>query len=92
MWVFTLNGFLIKTVTIRFDVHVWSHWKDPAGFDFICLTDHIGNIFVFEAFYPEHARQIASLNSTILRLEYSHAHNSIVAVGSLPFVFVIPLR
>jgi hypothetical protein len=92
IWVFTLNGFLVKTVAVDFDVHVWSHWTDTSGFDFVCLTDPIGNLFVFEAFYPEHARQIASLNATILRVEYSHSHGSIVAVGCLPIVYIIPLR
>jgi hypothetical protein len=46
---------------------------------------------VCEAFYPEKTRQIASLNERILRIEYSFKANAVVAVGTNPYVFLIPV-
>ena len=51
----------------------------------------VGNIYTFEAFYPEKVRQVASLNETIIGVGYSKTTNAIVAVGSEPHVHVIPI-
>jgi hypothetical protein len=91
LMLFTLNAFLIKSVEIEFAVSEWSHWTDRHGFDYVCLSDPFGNIFQFEAFYPEKAVQIASLNARIISVGYSSVANAVVAVAASPVVFIIPL-
>jgi hypothetical protein len=92
LMLFTLNGFLIKKSAVDFEISFWTTWKDASGFDHVGVVDSVGNVFLFEAFYPEEVKQIASLQEKIVRIEYSYVAKAIVAVASSPHMYLIPVK
>jgi WD40 repeat protein len=92
LMLFTLNGFLIKKCSIDFEISFWTTWMDASGFDYIGVADSVGNVFVFEAFYPEEVKQFASLHKKIVRMEYSYVARAVVTVASSPYVYLIPVK
>lgn len=92
LYLFTINSFLIKKVAIDFEIYQWTTFKDQSGFDFICCTDPIGNIFVFEAYYPNHMEQIAACHERIISVQYLPSVCAIIAHASSSTVYFIPYR
>ena len=55
----TINGFHIKTVSLdnRIDKICQVQME---GIDYVAVTDTLGHVFIFEAFYPEKIRSLGS--------------------------------
>lgn len=90
LWLFTINGFLIKKIENSIGVDALSTWKDKNDIDFICFSDVNGKIFVFEAFYPEKLIHLTSCHQKIASISYVQELHSIVAITTEASLLTIP--
>jgi hypothetical protein len=89
IFVFNVNGELLRRQQIDFQVTIWSSWTSPKGFDYMVVADENGKLFVFEVFFCEIGEGIFRCRSVVQWLTYAMDIGCVVAVtrdGRLIFV------
>jgi hypothetical protein len=89
IFVFNVNGELLRRQPIDFQVTTWSCWTNAKGFDYMVMSDENGKLFVFEVFFCEIGEGIFRCRSPVQWLTYALDIGCVVAVtrdGKLIFV------
>lgn len=89
LYLFNINGLIIKSLQIDFEIYNWCTFSDHKGFDYVCCVDPIGYIYTFEAYYIENVELIAGCHDRIISLYFYDSYQCIVACSSNSKVYFI---
>jgi hypothetical protein len=92
LWLFTVNGFLIRELPFPIEVEQWTAWCDRGGADAVVCADEQGRIFVFDAFRPEDAAVLGTVDATVIGLSFEPHRHTVVAVTARSTAWVFPAR
>ena len=85
--VLTINGFLVKTYDVDFDICQICQYE-VDGIDYSCVSDDFGHLSKFETFYPERIQTMCYCgNKRLLALHRDGPH--IIAVSTNGSVYII---
>ena len=70
VYVFSINGELIRKRKLDFEIAIWSSWTSNKAFDYMVISDDNGKLFAFEVFYCNIGEMIYRCNSRITTLTY----------------------
>lgn len=90
IYVFSVNGRLIRKRKINFPIISWCNWKSKKGFDYMVISDNNGKLFSFEVFYCNIGDGIYRCKSPILTLTYLDDVSSIIAITKDGRVLFLP--
>jgi hypothetical protein len=90
IFVFNVNGALLRRRVIDFEVAIWSTWTNSKGFDWIVLADENGKLFVFEVFNADIGDGIFRCRSPITFLTYALDIGCVIAVTKDARVIFVP--
>ena len=91
---YTINGDLIKSISVDFSIDKAISWTNEQGFDFVAiLTKNRNKIIVFEAFYMDvnnSKNQVYKSEQKIASFEYLRKVGALFAVSISGTIVVIP--
>ena len=90
---YTVNGDFLRETKIESSVTSWHTYSSMDGFDYICLGDDKGKIYVFEAFFLKLGEPAYRCQSSIVSVRYFRKIDTVFAVtndGRIIFVSFIP--
>jgi hypothetical protein len=90
IYVFSVNGELLKKRKIDFQVVVWTTWTTADRFDFIAMADDNGKLFAFEVFYCELGEGVFRCRSPIVGLNYAKDLSCLVVTTRDSRILFIP--
>lgn len=92
LFVLSLNGEIIQTVKIDFDVHLWHCWKSNKGFDFLAIADELGKVYGFEVFYCKVGEPLWHFESKIMMISFIKEISCIIVVTEDTHIHFVPLN
>jgi hypothetical protein len=92
LFVWTLNGKLVKQLEVRFPVGAWGCWRSTQAFDFIGLASPDGDVHVAEVCYIESLECVFRTGDAIVTIDYVDDLDGIVVVTRSSKVFILPFR
>ena len=90
IFVFSVNGELIRKTKINFRICSWCSWSTGSGFDFMAITDNLGKIFSFEVFYCDIKEKIHNCSSKVISIDYISDINCLVCVTEDAKIIFLP--
>ena len=91
---YTINGDLIKSISVDFSIDKAISWTNEQGFDFVAiLTKNRNKIIVFEAFYMDvnnSKNQVYKSEQKIASCDYLRKVGALFAVSISGTIVVIP--
>jgi hypothetical protein len=90
LYVFSVNGELLRKKEIDFEIKAWTTWTSLDGFDFMAVVDENGKLFAFEVFYCEFGEMLFRFKSPVVGLSYARDLSSIVSVTGDGKIFFVP--
>jgi hypothetical protein len=81
LWVFTVNGELIRKREIGFSIQNWTTWTSPSGFDYFVAATETGRLYTFEAFYLDVEAPFTHILPRIVALQYIVARQVLAVVA-----------
>jgi hypothetical protein len=90
LYLFNVNGSLIRSVGNTKSLMLLCCWKDAKGFDWLCGVDNRGRLGCCEAFYLSIAESICYCRGTVIALHYLTDCRSISAVTQDGKCFIVP--
>lgn len=90
IFLFDINGFLIRKVQNSFRIRACDSFVDDNGFDFITVVREDGAIFVSEVFYLKFEDPIAYVKNPIVTIQYYNDIHSILVITKNHKLFSIP--
>jgi hypothetical protein len=91
MYLFNVNGQLIRNVELSMNVTAWCTWKTVRGFDFVAVADDKGRIFVAEAFYLNFRDSLYFCRGVILDMPFVGDEVGLAVVTKEGKCFFIPV-
>lgn len=91
IWVMTINGFVIKKVPFGHQLGVCTLWSSNSGIDFIAVADLNGNVWSFEAYYPEKAAIVKSCHDPVVGMEYDSDSHCLLIVTMKPLLHIVSI-
>jgi hypothetical protein len=91
LFVFNINGQLLRKREIEFGITTWFSWTSVHGFDFMVAADDAGKLFSFEVFYCDIGSRIYRCGAHVVLLSYEKAIASAVAVTAQGRVIFVPI-
>ena len=92
IFLFNINGRLIRTVPISFKITSWFSWKSNKAFDYIVFGTSDGRIFALETFYFDIKDCLYRTYSPIKSIIYNEICCSIVALTEDCQLIIIPFK
>jgi hypothetical protein len=89
MFVFDVNGRMVRKVELQFAVACWGHWTSREGFDYVVLATPEGRVFDVEVFYGVAGEPVYRMYRQPIAVAYFDEMKVIAAVsrkGELMFV------
>lgn len=88
--VYTINGLFIKKIEIDFKIHQWTTWRSNDAFDYVCMTNESGDLYIGEAYYLEKMKFVTNLTGKSAGVNYSKERETLEVVLTSGKVLVIP--
>ena len=79
---YSVNGDLLRETKIECGVTSWSTYSSFDGFDYVCMGDEKGHVFVYEAFFLTPGEPACRCKSSIVSCKFFKKINTVVAVSS----------
>jgi hypothetical protein len=92
MYLFNVNGHLIRDVELSMNVTAWCTWKNVRGFDFVAVADDKGRIFATEAFYLDFRESLYFCRGVVLDMTFVGNDVGLAVVTKEGKCFLIPVR
>jgi hypothetical protein len=89
LYLFNVNGSLIRSVGNTKSLMLLCCWKDAKGFDWLCGVDDRGRLGCYEAFYLNFAQSICYCRGTVIALHYLTDRGSMSAVTQEGKCFIV---
>ena len=90
VFVFSVNGKLVRKRKICFPIVVWCAWMSRNGFEFVAAADESEKIFVFEAFECNVGKAVHRCREQVIDLQYMEEIMCIVATTKDGRVLFMP--
>lgn len=90
MYVFNVNGELLKKKKMDFRVVEWTHWTSNKGFDYMIIADENGKLFALEVFYCDLGEGLFRCRAPVTSLQYITDISTVVAVTKDGRILFIP--
>ena len=89
---FSVNGTLIKTIALPFEVELITTWKCERGFDFVAVAEPHGDIHVFEAFFMNPDEFTYASKRPVVSMYYNISSRSLSAITRDGRLTMIPIE
>ena len=66
----SIDGEIIKKMPFNMEIQKLWQFTSSKSFDYIIFQDSENKVYLFEAFYPEHSKQIMELSSKIVNVTF----------------------
>jgi hypothetical protein len=90
LWLFNVNGRLLKKVDVEFRNEHLVTWKCERGFDYIAFAENSSAIHMFEAYLMNIDNVVLPVPSRVLAMRYSVAVRTLIVVTENGEVLSIP--
>ena len=91
VYLFNVNGFLIRKIAKSYNIVKWCTWTDDKGFDFLAVIKDDGSLVVSEAFYLSFSEPIQIIRGPPIVMKYCQDMNSILIVTKNKKFYSIPV-
>ena len=88
MNVYNINGLLIRSIPLYFEISILRSVISKSGFDFILMSSKNGNVYFFEAYYCKIGQPIIQDSAGLLCLHYLHESNLVFCVSPTKTYFI----
>ena len=89
IFLYTINGKLIRSKTNVQNISCWSSFTSNDGFDYIILSEENGKLFIFEAYYLEFTQPFHRCYCDLVDIRYYFKYFLAIAVrkdGQISFI------
>jgi hypothetical protein len=91
IFVHNVNGRFVKSVPFRFQMKVWCSFASRRGFDYVIMGDENGELFLFEAMYPELMKTFYHCHRPVVGVLYLAEKGIFIIVARDGQVLLVPL-
>jgi hypothetical protein len=90
LWLFSVNGRLLKKVDVEFRIEHLITWKCERGFDYIAFAENSSAIHMFEAYLMNIDNVVLPVPSKVLAMKYSVAMRTLIVITENGEMLSIP--
>lgn len=91
IYLFNINGFLIRKVQKTFNIIQWCTWMDEKGFDYVGIVKDDGSVVFCEAFFLNFSEPIQIIRELPVTMKYYAEINSLLIVTKHRKFVSVPL-